>query len=37
MALAAKYRLLVYMLDAVSAFIDSDLDKLNYMEIPKGL
>ena len=36
-ALAARYRLLAYMLDASNAFVSSDLDKPNCMEILEGL
>ena len=37
MALAARYGLLAHMLDVSNAFISSDLDKPNCMEIPEGL
>ena len=37
MALAARYGLLAHMLDVSNAFISSDLDKLNCMEILEGL
>ena len=36
-ALAVRYRLLAHMLDASNAFVSSDLDKLNCMEILEGL
>ena len=36
-ALAARYGLLAHMLDASNAFVGSDLDKPNCMEIPEGL
>ena len=36
-ALAARYGLLAHMLDASNAFVSSDLDKPNCMEIPEGL
>ena len=36
-ALAARYGFLAHMLDASNAFVGSDLDKPNCMEIPEGL
>ena len=36
-ALAARYGLLAHMLDVSNAFVSSDLDKLNCMEILEGL
>ena len=36
-AMAVRYGLLAYVLDAVNVFAGSDLDKPNCMEIPEGL
>ena len=36
-ALAVRFGLLAHMLDASNAFVSSDLDKPNCMEIPEGL
>ena len=35
--MAVRYGLLAHMLDASNAFVGSDLDKPNYMEILEGL
>jgi len=37
MAIIAQYGMTIYMLDAHNAFIGSDLNKPNCMEIPEGL
>ena len=37
MALAVRYGLIAHVLDASNAFVGSDLDKPNCMEIPEGL
>ena len=36
-AIAARYGMVAHMLDALNAFVRSDLDKPNCMKIPEGL